>query len=60
MVQIEGMEMPKSCDECPCQQYMMGSCFWCGIYGFKLDDDNSFEKRHPNCPLREVKNDKNQ
>ena len=54
MVQID-MEMPKSCFECPCQQTMnMGCSYWCGISNFRTDD-STIDKRHPKCPLREVK-----
>lgn len=49
-VQIEEMEMPKNCLGCRLGDYLS-----CGlkenaiIYGF------ANEKRHPNCPLKEVK-----
>jgi len=53
-VQIE-MKMPKSCLKCPFQQTMNCGCsYWCGISGFRTDD-NTNDKRHPKCPLKEVK-----
>lgn len=55
MIAIKDMKMPKSCSDCPCEQYMIGSQYWCGIFGFIINDDNGFDKRHPQCPLVEVK-----
>ncbi len=57
MVQIEGMEMPKSCNECKCLLDAYGNWF-CGIEQFITT--SFIKERHPKCPLREVKNDKNQ
>lgn len=54
-VMIEGMEMPKSCADCPCRgevEYMN--------YTVKCRADDEFhsffeDKRPKTCPLQEVK-----
>lgn len=44
---IRGMDMPKSCTECGCEQ----EGFWCGVLEDYTDTKYFDNKRHPNCPL---------
>ena len=46
-IYIGGMEMPKSCTECGCEQ----EGFWCGVLEDYPDTKYFDNKRHPNCPL---------
>ena len=49
-VMIKGMDMPKSCYDCPLFNREHLSC---NIIGY--DDDVSVLSRSKNCPLREVR-----
>lgn len=49
-VMVVGMDMPKSCYDCP---LFNREHFSCNIIGY--DNDVSVLSRSKNCPLREVK-----
>lgn len=51
-VYIQGMEMPKNCDECP----MLYECRSCALTDDHAKDIGwkTEEKRMPNCPLVEI------
>lgn len=53
MIAIKGMEMPKSCADCP-MSYLSGyETIYChcvlGVYG--INDIDWTHERHENCPL---------
>lgn len=56
MVAIKDMEMPKSCFDCSfCE--LPGSLCVCKAGHFTYERKKEFTKRrHPNCPLIEIKN----
>lgn len=54
---IEGMTMPKSCDDCNIMVYTQDEGYFCPL----LDDKNVWNnshKRDKDCPLREGKDNK--
>ena len=46
-VYIKGMEMPKSCRECGCEQ----GGFWCGLMDEHKDTTCFTDERRDDCPL---------
>jgi hypothetical protein len=55
MVAIKDMKMPKSCFDCSfCE--LPGSLCLCKVGHFTYERKKEFtKKRHPNCPLVEIK-----
>lgn len=56
MVVIEGLKMPKSCQDCPLRLHAAGAAF--GTYACAFHKqwvDDLYRVRHDMCPLREVK-----
>ena len=52
---IKGMEMPKSCDECPCLADHYKACNLTGNYF--TEPTMIHKNRLPNCPLVEIPSD---
>ena len=59
---IDGMVMPKCCDECPLS-YEYEYVDYCKVNNMRIDENvidytstpvNTYSTRHPKCPLREV------
>ncbi len=49
MIAIKGMEMPKSCSECP----FKANDYVCGLLDYAFSC-NRFKERNYNCPLVEI------
>jgi len=54
-VLIKGMDMPKSCEECPFEnrKYNLSFCV-AGAYKIPTWDNRRLKGRNPDCPLVEV------
>lgn len=50
-IYIPGMEMPRSCRECPAD---MMFCYWCGLQGEDADTTFFDNERRADCPLVQV------
>lgn len=61
MIAIKGMNMPKSCAECPISYLSGWEVVYChcilGVFG--LNDIDWMNERHKDCPLVEVEDEIN-